>query len=208
MTPVGGFEVLDASVDARFVDTANRPTLAQSFRDDATGRVVTVAVNHLRSKGSPCTTDPDPGDGQGKCPATRTSAARALMDWLATDPTGSGSANVLVIGDLNAYTQEDPVTAVRAGADDVLGDRRRLRRPVGTNPGGLSVLVRVRCAGRGAGPRTRQLGAGGAGQPGRGLACERRRIGRAGLRHDVQARGPGGAVRLPTPTGSAITTHW
>jgi hypothetical protein len=118
---VGAFKVLDATVDPRFVDTANRPTLAQTFRDATTGGVFTVVVNHLRSKGSPCTGDPDLGDGQGNCPGTRTRAAQALMDWLATDPTGSGSPDVLVIGDLNAYSQEDPVAAVKAGADDTAG---------------------------------------------------------------------------------------
>ena len=121
VTPVGEFKVLDASVDPRFIDTANRPTLAQSFRDATTGRVLTVAVNHFRSKGSACAGDPDLGDGQGQCPGTRLAAAKALMDWLATDPTGGGSPNVLVIGDLNAYSQEDPVRAVVEGADDVRG---------------------------------------------------------------------------------------
>jgi predicted extracellular nuclease len=33
---------------------------------------------------------PDIGDGQGNCNVTRTNAAKALVDWLATDPTGSG----------------------------------------------------------------------------------------------------------------------
>jgi hypothetical protein len=82
-----------------------------------------VAVNHLKSKGSDCVDvgDPDAGDGQGNCNETRTAAARALVDWLATDPTGSGDRDYLIMGDLNSYAREDPITAVRAGADDVLG---------------------------------------------------------------------------------------
>ena len=50
---------------------------------------------------------------------TRTLAAQALVDWLATDPTGSGDADFLIMGDLNSYAQEDPIEAVahwRAGA--------------------------------------------------------------------------------------------
>jgi len=86
--------------------------------------VLTVAVNHLKSKGSSCDADGDPnlGDGQGNCNMTRTSAAAALADWLASDPTGSGDDDVLIIGDLNAYVEEDPLTAfASAGYTNLLG---------------------------------------------------------------------------------------
>ncbi len=114
VTPVGTFAVLDSSVDPTFIDTLNRPVLAQTFEENATSGVFTVAVNHLKSKGSACDDigDPDTGDGQGNCNLTRTSAAQALMNWLATDPTGSGDEDFLIIGDLNAYAQEDPVAAI------------------------------------------------------------------------------------------------
>ena len=88
-------------------------------RERATGELFSVVVNHFKSKGSDCNVasapgelvDPDTGDGQGNCNLTRTSVANALRDWLATDPTGSGDPDVLVIGDLNAYALEDPVRA-------------------------------------------------------------------------------------------------
>jgi predicted extracellular nuclease len=123
VTPVGTFQVLDSSDDSRFIDTKSRPVLAQTFRDNATGALFTVAVNHLKSKGSDCNDvgDPDAGDGQGNCNGTRELAAQALVDWLATDPTGSGDPDFLIIGDLNSYAREDPIDAIRAGADDVLG---------------------------------------------------------------------------------------
>lgn len=136
VAPVGAFAVLDAGVDARFVDTANRPTLAQAFRDLTTGDVFTVAVNHFRSKGSACAGDPDLGDGQGDCNGIRTQAAQALMDWLATDPSGSGTSDVLVIGDLNSYSQEDPVRAVIAGADDTAGTGDDFTDLLGEEPAG------------------------------------------------------------------------
>jgi uncharacterized protein len=44
-----------------------------------------------------------------------------LVDWLATDPTGSGSNNYLIIGDLNSYDKEDPIDTILAGPDDVVG---------------------------------------------------------------------------------------
>ncbi len=121
--PVGPFKVLTTAVDSRFIDTKSRPVLAQTFEDIATGARFTVAVNHLKSKGSDCNdvSDPDIADGQGNCNVTRTNAAKALVDWLATDPTGSGDRDYLILGDLNAYAQEDPIDAIRAGADDALG---------------------------------------------------------------------------------------
>jgi uncharacterized protein len=123
VTPVGAHQILDQSDDPRFDSARNRPSLAQSFRVNATGEVFTVVVNHLKSKGSDCDAagDPDTGDGQGNCNLTRTRAAAALMDWLASDPTGSGDPDVLILGDLNAYAQEDPVRAILAGADDAAG---------------------------------------------------------------------------------------
>jgi predicted extracellular nuclease len=121
--PVGDPAILDSSVDPRFLDTKNRPAIAQSFASVASGGVFTVAVNHLKSKGSDCLDvgDPDTGDGQGNCNQTRTAAAEALVDWLATDPTGSGDSDSLIIGDLNAYAQEDPIRAITdAGYTDAI----------------------------------------------------------------------------------------
>ncbi len=123
VTPVGSYAILDSSVDARFIDTKNRPALAQTFYDRFTGGTFTVVVNHLKSKGSPCDDvgDPNTGDGSGNCNLTRTMAAQALVDWLASDPTGSGDTDFLIIGDLNSYDKEDPIDAILAGADDVAG---------------------------------------------------------------------------------------
>jgi predicted extracellular nuclease len=121
VTPVGDFAVLDSSVDPDFLDTRNRPSLAQTFRQNGTPDQVTVAVNHLKSKGSECSGDPDTGDGAGNCNVTRTKAARALVKWLATDPTGSGDSDSLIIGDLNSYDHEDPIDAiVAAGYTDTI----------------------------------------------------------------------------------------
>ena len=83
----------------------------------------TVAVNHLKSKGSACDDvgDPDLGDGQGNCSQTRRAAAEALVDWLATDPTGSGDPDFIIMGDLNSYAQEDTIDEIKAGSDDTVG---------------------------------------------------------------------------------------
>jgi predicted extracellular nuclease len=112
---VGGFALLDRNIDSRFNDARNRPALAQSFEVTASGAVLTVVVNHLKSKGSSCADEGDPnlGDGQGNCNRARTTAAAAIADWLSGDPTGSGDSDYLIIGDLNAYVQEDPLTTLR-----------------------------------------------------------------------------------------------
>src|SRR5690606_6229971 len=111
--PLGAAAILDAQVDPRF-SPRNRPVLAQTFQPLTGGMPLTVAVNHLKSKGSECPGDPDRRDGQGHCNLTRTRAAQALGEWLAGDPTTSGSPYRLIIGDLNAYAQEDPLRALRA----------------------------------------------------------------------------------------------
>jgi hypothetical protein len=120
VTPVGDFKLLTSAVDSRFIDTKSRPSLAQTFIVNATGAKFTVVVNHFKSKGSACddVSDPDLGDGQGNCSQTRKAAAEALVDWLATDPTGSGDPDFLIVGDLNSYAMEETIAAIKLGADD------------------------------------------------------------------------------------------
>jgi predicted extracellular nuclease len=117
VTPVGAYQKIDSTVDPRFIDTKNRPSIAQTFDVTSTGARFTVVVNHLKSKGSDCLDvgDPDTGDGQGNCNLTRTKAAQALVDWIATDPTDSGDADFVLLGDMNAYAKEDPISAFKTG---------------------------------------------------------------------------------------------
>ncbi|MBH9319013.1 SpnA family nuclease [Pseudomonas aeruginosa] len=113
--------VLDSSVNPEFDDTRNRPTLAQTFQEINGGERLTIAVNHLKSKGSACDGDPDTGDGQGNCNLTRARAAQARVDWLAGDPPGAKEPDRLIIGDLNSYAKEDPVNVIRsAGYTDLV----------------------------------------------------------------------------------------
>ncbi|PCE34165.1 ExeM/NucH family extracellular endonuclease [Burkholderia ubonensis] len=93
------------------IDDKNRQPLAQTFRRVGGKHALTVAVNHLKSKNCPdaASDDLDQGDGQGCWNATRTRAAAKLADWLAGTPTGASSQGVLLIGDFNSYTHEDPI---------------------------------------------------------------------------------------------------
>ena len=93
----------------------NRPTLAQTFAAPG-GERFTVVVNHLKSKGScPNAGDPaaagnlDIGDGQGCWNALRLQQAQRLRTFVAQLQQNSGTADVLMVGDMNSYGQEDPI---------------------------------------------------------------------------------------------------
>jgi len=101
-------------------DRLNRPPLAQTFerlvKSKGTGQVFTIVVNHWKSKGG-CdpsnTANVDRGDSQACWNPTRVEAARAILDWLKTDPTKSLDLDYLVLGDFNAYSKEDPLRLIR-----------------------------------------------------------------------------------------------
>ncbi len=125
VTPAGTTAILD---DASFTDPnstgqdKNRPAIAQSFAYLPSNDMITIAVNHLKSKGSSCGAgDDDTVMGQGNCNLTRTLASQAQAEWLATNPTGvNNNEYVLIIGDLNAYRNEDPISAlIDAGYTDM-----------------------------------------------------------------------------------------
>ncbi|MGH9844699.1 MAG: ExeM/NucH family extracellular endonuclease, partial [Blastocatellia bacterium] len=113
---------------ASLTDTAaaagaySRAPIVQTFQSKANGSKFTVVVNHLRSKS--CSggsgEDADQSTGQGCFNARRRLQAQALVSFINStlvpvDP------NVLVVGDLNAYTQEDPIDVLRAaGLADLL----------------------------------------------------------------------------------------
>ena len=122
--PVGDVAILDtpAFLDPNNTgENRNRPAVAQSFEDVITGGTFTAVVNHLKSKGASGLTagdatnpDSDQGDGQGFWNDTRTKAAQVLVAWLHTNPTGVNDADYLLLGDYNAYAQEDPIKVLES----------------------------------------------------------------------------------------------
>jgi predicted extracellular nuclease len=114
VTPVGQTAALNtaAFVNGGDSDPRSRPSLAQAFQQNANGEIFIVDTNHLKSKGSACDL-PDAGDGQGNCNAVRVNAATELMAWLASDPTGTGDPDILLVGDYNSYAMEDPITTIK-----------------------------------------------------------------------------------------------
>lgn len=87
-----------------------REPIAQSFTSGAV--TFTVVVNHLKSKSasdSATGDNADAGDGQGQFNGDRVRQARSLATFVDQLKTDSGSDDVLLLGDFNAYTHEDPM---------------------------------------------------------------------------------------------------
>ncbi|MTI13731.1 ExeM/NucH family extracellular endonuclease, partial [Sansalvadorimonas verongulae] len=128
-----------------------RPTVVQTFEDKWSGQRITVGVSHFKSKGSMCledymeyadTSGKVPLDGtrikagskitvpnyqddlQGSCNEFRVAAAKHLGDYLKT-MNHLLADNVLLIGDFNAYGQEDPVRLLTSG--------KKIKQPVQTS---------------------------------------------------------------------------
>ena len=99
--------------------TQGRAPVAQTFRvisGASTGAKLSVIVNHFKSKGGTGTfADADQGDGQAAFNATRKAQATALLSFITTLQAAANDPDVLVIGDLNAYSEEDPIDILRAG---------------------------------------------------------------------------------------------
>ncbi|MBW4640987.1 MAG: ExeM/NucH family extracellular endonuclease [Gloeocapsa sp. UFS-A4-WI-NPMV-4B04] len=94
----------------------NRLPVAQTFILNSNGETFTPVVNHFKSKGGTGTgLDADQGDGQGAFNAQRVQQAEALVGFVNELKTSSGDSDVLVMGDLNAYGEEDPIDVLRAG---------------------------------------------------------------------------------------------
>lgn len=94
----------------------SRLPVAQTFALNSNGETFTPVVNHFKSKGGTGTgADADQGDGQGAFNAQRVQQAEALVGFVNDLKTSANDSDVLVIGDLNAYGEEDPIDVLRAG---------------------------------------------------------------------------------------------
>lgn len=105
-----------------------REPIAQTFVKD--GDAFTVVANHFKSKGSPPEDengDPIEGDpnndyGQGNWNVARVQQAESLAEFAAELRTGPGGDDVVLMGDFNAYTQEDPIVALAEAGYGDLGE--------------------------------------------------------------------------------------
>jgi predicted extracellular nuclease len=90
-------------------DPIGRRPVAQTFMFD--GEMFTVINNHFKSKGCSGASglDEDQGDGQSCFNATRVGQAERVLEMVDDLIAEAGDPDVIVIGDLNAYLDEDPV---------------------------------------------------------------------------------------------------
>lgn len=107
VTPIDEVNILGYNEDV------THPSLIQTFvpkNKPHTDNQFTVAVNHFASKQSSCDhlNDADLLDGQGACNFTRTMSANGLLMKLLE----LNKPKPLVIGMLNAFSQEDPIWAL------------------------------------------------------------------------------------------------
>jgi 5'-nucleotidase len=105
--PVGASQVL---VDPAFSNA--RQPLAQEFQVVGADDTFIAIVNHFKSKGSGSGADADQNDGQGGSNASRVAQATALVAFSTQLQTELGTDEVFLIGDFNAYTQEDPSVVI------------------------------------------------------------------------------------------------
>ncbi|MBD8661098.1 ExeM/NucH family extracellular endonuclease [Frigoribacterium sp. CFBP 8754] len=100
-----------------------RQPLAQAFRPvggDVDSTILAIA-NHFKSKGSGSGADADLGDGQGGSNASRVNQANALVAFAAEREAAVGTDKVFLLGDFNAYSQEDPIEVLRTAGFTDLG---------------------------------------------------------------------------------------
>ena len=99
----------DPLFDEGGTSSKGRPPIAQAF--EANGEVFTVMVNHLKSKSCSNATglDQDQGDGQSCYNLRRTLQAAAVLDFVDEVVLEVEDPDVLVVGDMNAYMEEDPI---------------------------------------------------------------------------------------------------
>ncbi|MGI5189074.1 ExeM/NucH family extracellular endonuclease [Promicromonospora sp. CA-289599] len=120
--PAGGSTILLG--DEAFQNA--RQPLAQAFQPAGgaadTSDDVLVVANHFKSKGSagPWPGDADQGDGQGNSNESRTRQATSLASFAEAQGTAAGTDKILLVGDFNAYEQEDPIKVLTdAGYTDL-----------------------------------------------------------------------------------------
>ena len=108
LEPHGGLRYNDEGVDNR--------KKTQAFREKATGEVFLYSVNHFKAKSGKGSGDnADKGDGQGAFNGDRVREANSVLNHYDSDSYYYGDKDILIMGDLNAYAMEDPITVLREG---------------------------------------------------------------------------------------------
>ena len=88
----------------------------QAFVEKSTGEKFIFSLNHFKAKSGRGSGDnADKGDGQGTFNGDRVREAKSVLSHYATDKVYFEDNDILIMGDLNAYAMEDPITILRDG---------------------------------------------------------------------------------------------
>ena len=114
-------------VDETVWSNAREP-IAQLFKQrggEGEGDRFLVVANHFKSKNPGAATgdNVDAGDGQGHWNGDRVRQAGSLANFVAELSRKTDESDVLLMGDFNAYTQEDPIERLRTAGYSDLGTR-------------------------------------------------------------------------------------
>ena len=106
--PVGAIQEIEAGVK-------NRKKM-QAFREKSSGETFIFSINHFKAKSGYGTgKDADQGDGQGGYNASRVAEAKAVLAKYESFSKVLDDKDILIMGDLNAYAKEDPITTLIGG---------------------------------------------------------------------------------------------
>lgn len=88
----------------------------QAFQEINTGEIFLFSVNHFKAKSGRGNGDnADQGDGQGSYNGDRKREAQSVLEYYSKDRAFYSDDDILIMGDLNAYAMEDPITILRDG---------------------------------------------------------------------------------------------
>ena len=88
----------------------------QAFQEISTGEKFLFSVNHFKAKSGKGSGDnADKDDGQGTYNGDRKREAQSVLANYDKDRIYFSDNDILVMGDLNAYAMEDPITILREG---------------------------------------------------------------------------------------------
>lgn len=105
VTPHGNMQHNDTYVQNR--------KKVQGFTEKASGEKFILSVNHFKAKsGSGSGANKDQGDGQGSYNAARVQEAQSILSNYSSYTSTFGDEDFLIVGDLNAYGKEDPITTL------------------------------------------------------------------------------------------------
>jgi len=114
----------------------SRQPQAQLFQQLPDGENILIVINHLKSKGSCPESGPDADqkDGQGCWNPMRKASAEIMSAWAKKVALSHGTDNILILGDMNAYRNEDPIEAIRqAGFTELVEENPGKQQPGNEN---------------------------------------------------------------------------